>query len=57
MYDLYVQSDTLLLTDMFETFLPNTLRYINLVLLSFMRTKISMASVLKKDRNKIRIIN
>ena len=56
-HDLYVQSDTLLLADVFENFKLSVLKYMGLILLIFVSTWISMASLLKKDRSRIRIIN
>ena len=57
-HDLYVLSDTLLLTDVFEKFRD---KYIQIYGLDpaqfFFSTKISMARFLKKDRSKFRIIN
>ena len=54
-YNLYVQSDTILLVDVFVSFRNNVLKYMNLILLIFISTWINMASIFKKDRNKIRI--
>ena len=50
--DLYVQSDTLLLADVFNNFQNK-----DLILLIFFCLKISMESNLKKDQTKIRSIN
>ena len=54
-YNLYVQSDTILLVDVFVSFRNIVLKYMNLILLIFISTWINMASIFKKDRNKIRI--
>ena len=52
-HDLYVQSDTLLLPDVFENF-RNICVMIYMIYIS---TWINMASMFKKDSSKIRIIN
>ena len=55
-HDLYVQSDTLLLADVFETFRNKCIEIYELDPVSFfICTMISMASMFKKDRNNIRI--
>ena len=57
-HDLYVQSDTLLLADLqmhLKTSDINVLKYMNLILLIFISTWISMASMFKENRDKIRI--
>ena len=57
-HDLYVQSDTLFLADLqmhLKTLDINLLKYMNLILLIFISTWISMASMFKENRNKIRI--
>ena len=57
-HDLYVQSDTLLLADLqmhLKTLDINVLKYMNLILLIFISTWISMTSMFKENRNKVRI--
>ena len=54
-HDLYVQSDTLLLADIFEKFSNMCLIYMNLVL--YICTWIRMQSWFKKDWSKVRINN
>ena len=57
-HGLYVQNDTLLLADVFENFRDKCVEIYGLDLARFfVCTKISMASLLKKNRSKIRIIN
>ena len=58
-YYLYVQSGTLLLIEQMylKTLETNVLKYINSILLIFFSTWISMTSLFKKDKSKIRIIN
>ena len=57
-HDLYIQSDTLLLADVFENFRN---KCIEICMLDpshfFVCTWTSMASLFKKDRSRIRIIN
>ena len=53
-HDLHVQSDTLLLTDAFENFRN---KFMNLILLVFICTGISMVNLFKSDRCKLRIVN
>ena len=56
-HDLYVQSDTLLLADVYENFRNMCLKIYELDPIYLVCTWISMTSLLKKDRSKIRIIN
>ena len=57
-HDLYVQSDTILLADVFENFRNKCIEIYELDPAHFfISTRISMASLFKKYRNKIRIIN
>ena len=57
-HDLYVQSDTLLLADVFENFRRKCIEiYWTWPCSFFVSSKISMASLLKKDMSKIRVIN
>ena len=57
-HDLYVQSDTLLLADVFENFRNKCIEIYELDPAHFfICTWISMASLFKKDRSKIIIIN
>ena len=57
-HNLYVQSDTLLLADVFENFRNKCIEIYELDPAHFfICTRISMASLFKKDRSKIRIIN
>ena len=51
-HDLYVQSDTLLLADVFANFRKTCLKVFDLI-----STRISMASMSKKNKCQIRIIN
>ena len=56
--DLYVQSDTLLLADVFEKFRNKCIEIYGLDPAHFFDcARISMANLLKKDRSKIKIIN
>ena len=56
--DLYVQCDTLLLADVFENFRDKCIEIYGLDPAHFfVYTRISMASLLKKDKSRIRIIN
>ena len=54
-HDLYVQSDTLLLADVFENFRNMCIG--NKSYLFFISTRISMANLFKENRCKIRINN
>ena len=54
-HDLYVQTDTLLLADVYDKFRDKCIEIYGLVFL--ICTRISMASMFKKDRSRIRIIN
>ena len=56
-HDLYAQCDILLLEMYLETLETSVLKYMDLILLIFVYTGISMASLLKNDRSRIRIIN
>ena len=56
-HDLYVESDTLLLADVFENFRDKCIEIYVLDPAHFYSTRISMASLLKKDRSIIRINN
>ena len=57
-HDLYVQSDTLLLANVFGNFRNMCLDIYGVDPVYFVsNTRISMASLLKNDRSKIRIIN
>ena len=49
-HDLYVQSDTLLLADVFENFRNNFIEKYGLDPVYFVCTMISMASLFKKDK-------
>ena len=57
-HDLYVQSNTLLLADVFKNFRGKCIDIYELVPAHFfISSRISMASLLKKDSGKIRVIN
>ena len=57
-HDLYVQGDTLLLADVFENFRNKCFEIYELDLAQFfVCTWISMASLFKKDRSRIKIVN
>ena len=57
-HDLYVQSDTLLLADVFENFRNMCIKVYELDPAQFfICTRISMASVFKENRSKNRITN
>ena len=57
-HDLYVQSNTLLLADVFENFRNKCIEIYELDPAHFfVCTRISMANLFKKDSSKIRIIN
>ena len=57
-HDLYVQSDTLLLADVFENFRDKCIEiYQPDPAHFFIGSRISMASMLKQDRDRIRVIN
>ena len=56
-HDLYVQSDILLLAHVFENLRNICLEIYELDPTFFVSTRISMASLFKKDRSKIRINN
>ena len=57
-HDLYVQCDTLLLADVFENFRDKCIEIYKLDPAHFFTcTRISMTSLLKKNRSKFRIIN
>ena len=57
-HDLYIQTDTLLLADIFENFIKVCIEiYQPDPTYFFICTRISMASVSKKDKDKARIIN
>ena len=57
-YDLYVKNDTLLLADVFENFRNKCIEIYELDPAHFFICSwISMASLFKKDRSKIRVIN
>ena len=56
-HDLYAQSDKLLLADVFENFRNKCIEIYELDPFHFIYTWISMVSILKKGRGKIRIIN
>ena len=57
-HDLYVQSDTLVLADVFENFRNTCLKVYELDHTHFLIiTRISMASVFKENKDKIRIIS
>ena len=56
-HDLYAQCDILLLEMYLETLETSVLKYMDLILLIFVYTGSSMASLLKNDRSRIRIIN
>ena len=56
--DLYVQRDTLLLADVFENFRNKCIEICELDPAHFFFcTRITMASLFKKDKSKIRLIN
>ena len=56
-HDLYVQCNTLLLADLFENFRNKCFEIYELDPAHFLSApRINMASLLKKDKNKIRII-
>ena len=48
-HDLYAQSDTLCLQLFWKTLETSVLKYMNSILLIFVCTRISMASLFKKD--------
>ena len=52
--DLYLQSDTLVLIDVFENSRSRCLEIMSLILHIFFCTRISMASSLKKTKSKVR---
>ena len=56
-HDLYVQSDTLLLPNILEKFRSKCLEIYGLDVVYCVCTRIRMASLLKKERSKVRIIN
>ena len=58
-HDLYVQSDTTLLADIFESFRDKCIEIyeLDLILLTFYLSRISIARMFKKDQSIIRIIN
>ena len=57
-HDLYLKSDTLLLTDVFETFRNIRLKFYDKDFVKFLFSScISMASSFEKDWSKIKIIN
>ena len=56
-HDLYVQCDTFYMLIYLKTLEINVLKYMNLILLIFVCTRISMVSIFKKDKGRIRIIN
>ena len=57
-HDLYVQSDTLLLADVFENFRNTCLKVYELDPAHFLIiTRTSMASIFKENEHRIRIIN
>ena len=57
-HDLYVQSDTLLLADVFENFRNKCLEVYELDAAHFfVTTRTSMANLLKENEHRIRIIN
>ena len=56
-HNLYVQSDTLLLRNVLENFRNKCIDIHELDTAILFCTRISMVSLFKKDRNKIRIIN
>ena len=57
-HDLYVQCDTLLLADVFENFRNKCIEIYELDPAYFsICTRISMASLFKKDKSRIRVIN
>ena len=56
-HDLYAQCHTLLLADVFKNFRNMCLEIYELNIAHFFRTRITMASSLKKDQSKIRSIN
>ena len=56
-HDLYVESDTLLHADVFEDFGNKCIEIYGLDPAHFLSAPYSMASLFKKDRSKIRIIN
>ena len=56
-HDLYAQCDILLLEMYLETLETSVLKYMDLILLIFVYSGSSMASLLKNDRSRIRIIN
>ena len=56
-HDLYAQCDILLPEMYLETLETSVLKYMDLILLIFVYTGSSMASLLKNDRSRIRIIN
>ena len=55
-YDVYVQNDTLLLADVFENFRIDCIEIYGLDLAHFLSATV-LASLFKKDKSKIRIIN
>ena len=58
-HDLYVQSDTTLLADIFESFRDKCIEIyeLDLILLTFYLSRISIARMFKKDQSRIRIID
>ena len=56
-HDLYVQTDTLLFADVFESFRDTFIDIYRLILLISYLHLDNMASLLEKDRRKIRISN
>ena len=55
-HDLYVQSDTLLIADVFENFRNMCLKYMSLIQpIFFFTTRFCMASLFKNDCSRIRI--
>ena len=56
-HDLYVQSDTLVLPDMFENFRNKCIEIYELDPAHFSSAPVLVAGLFKKDRSKIKIIN